>query len=190
MRGTVLTTRRLRLRNWQRGDAVAYSASCNVEAVMRHLGGVQSNSELMEDIEYFRESARDDGFTFWVVERLRDNQFLGFCGLVIIPDEDCPVYGDLEIGWRIRSDCWRRGYAEEAARAVIEWAQANTSADKLVARIAPDNRASRSLAEKLGGRKVSSLTHQSPGDDGLDVYVLALGTKKGQAARDFPSRAI
>ena len=182
MRGTVLTTRRLRLRNWRRGDAVAYSASCNVEAVMRHLGGVQSHSELMEDIEYFRESARDDGFTFWVVERLRDNQFLGFCGLVIIPDEDSPVLGELEIGWRIRSDCWRRGYAEEAARAVIKWAIEQTAAHRLVARIAPANLPSRSLAGKIGGRKVKTLTCESQGVR-LDVYEIVL---RGNERRGCP----
>lgn len=173
MRGTVLTTRRLRLRNWRREDAAAYSASCNVEAVMRHLGGVQTHRELMEDIEYFQESARDDGFTFWVVERRRNSQFLGFCGLVTIPDEDCPLAGEIEIGWRIRSDCWRRGYAEEAARAVIQWAAHNTAADRLVSRIAPNNSASRSLANKLGGRRASSLTYQSGGRD-LEVYLVAL----------------
>lgn len=182
MRGTVLTTRRLRLRNWRRGDAVAYSASCNVEAVMGHLGGVQSHRELMEDIKYFQESARDDGFTFWVVERLRDNQFLGFCGLVTIPDQDCPVYGELEVGWPIRSDYWRCGYAEEAARAVIKWALRQTGFDRLVARIAPANHPSRSLVRKIGGRKVTTLTYESHGVR-LDVYGIVL---RGNKRRGCP----
>lgn len=175
MRGTVLTTRRLRLRNWRREDAAAYSASCNVEAVMRHLGGVQSHRDLMEDISYFRESARDDGFTFWVVERRRDNQFLGFCGLVTIPDEDCPVYGELEIGWRIRSDCWRRGYAEEAARAAIMWVKTRMPRRRIVARIAPDNVSSATLMRKLGGRRVLELSYHAGLGGHFHLYVLNPG---------------
>lgn len=93
-----IVTERLRLRSWRDGDAEEFDKACNTSNVMRWLNGVQTRSQLKADVRYFVASEARHGFTYWVVERRADDAFLGFCGLVRIPDRDCPIAGELEIG--------------------------------------------------------------------------------------------
>jgi RimJ/RimL family protein N-acetyltransferase len=58
--------------------------------------------------------------------------------------------GDVEIGWGLSEDYRGRGYALEAARAVIEWAAADSRARTFSATIPEDNQASARLAANLG----------------------------------------
>jgi RimJ/RimL family protein N-acetyltransferase len=155
----ILETDRLRLRTWAPSDAEAFDQTCNTAAVTRWLGDVQTRDELNDDVGYFIDCQRNYGHTFWVVERRDDEAFLGFCGFVIIPDKDSTVKGELEIGWRIRPDEWRKGYAEEAARACIEWAAHKFSVARFVSRTAQSNFPSQRLMRKLGMRHSHSLDY-------------------------------
>ena len=181
---TILETPRLRLRTWAEGDAEQLDRACNTLAVMRWLGGVQSHDQLIEDVEYFQESQEEDGHTFWVMESKEAARFLGFCGFVLVPDEDSTVEGELEIGWRLRADEWRKGYAEEAARASLAYAFEKLEAKRVVSRTAAGNQASQGLMKKLGMRRCPELDYDpEDGSDRLLVYVI------GQSARKSAARA-
>ena len=66
---------------------------------------------------------RKDGFGLWAVCLKDTGEMIGDCGLTLqnIKGEILP-----EIGFHIRRDCQRKGYAKEAARAVRDWAFRNT----------------------------------------------------------------
>ena len=70
--------------------------------------------------------------------------------------------GDHEIGWLVREDRWRRGYAEEAMRGVIEWAFGRIGAPRVVALTSEANVASWKLMEKLGMRRRVDLDFADP----------------------------
>jgi RimJ/RimL family protein N-acetyltransferase len=55
----------------------------------------------------------------------------------------------VEVGYHLLPEARGRGYATEAARAVVEWAAAH-GVDHLVALIRPDNTASQAVAGRLG----------------------------------------
>ena len=57
-----------------------------------------------------------------------------------------------ELGFHVRSPLWRRGYATEAARAVIAFAFGDFGANALFAGHHPENATSRRLLERLGFR--------------------------------------
>jgi len=153
MRKTILTTRRLRLRTWLASDALAYHKHCNTDDVMHFLGGVMSLRQVRAEVRWFQWQQAQYGHTFWLVERKRDIALLGFCGIIRITETSSPMYGALEIGWRIRADMWRRGYAFEAASAVMDWAEPRFEREHLVARIDKGNVASERLARKLYMRR-------------------------------------
>lgn len=161
----LLTTERLRLRSWRQSDAEPFNEACNTPAVMRWLGGVQSIAELRRDISYFMKSDARHGFAFWVLERREDRRFLGFCGLVRIPERDCPFRGELEIGWRIREDAWRNGYAFEAASATLNYAFKRLKMPLVVSRAAAGNKPSQGLMEKLGMRRRRDLDYRPHGEN-------------------------
>ena len=171
---TRMRTHRLKLRSWQMADIQRYHEACNTPAVMRWLGGVQSRFDLKRDVRYFIRSERRHGFTFWALERLSDGAFLGFCGLVRIPDWDCPFQGELEIGWRIRESEWGKGYAFEAASAVLRYAFDVLKADLVVSRTAAGNLRSQGLMRKLGLIRRPDLDYHPTGEvEGLHVFSMS-----------------
>jgi RimJ/RimL family protein N-acetyltransferase len=58
--------------------------------------------------------------------------------------------GDLEVGWHLRRNRWGRGYATEAAQALIERAFASSTCPRLVCAILPENARSQRVARRLG----------------------------------------
>ena len=96
----------------------------------------------------------EHGIQYWPVFLLATGEHVGCCGLRA-RDPDRRVY---ELGVHIRREWWRRGLAEEAARAVIRHAFDALGAAALFAGHNPRNRASKHLLEKLGFR----YTHDEP----------------------------
>lgn len=168
---TILTTRRLRLRTWRLRDAAAFDAHCNTDAVMEHLGGVVSRPQVRREVQWYMADQKRQGHTFWVIERKRDAAFIGFCGIIRVPELSSPLHGKLEIGWRVRADKWRHGYAFEAAQAVLEWAAWEAPERVVYARIDQDNAASQGLAHKLGLHRARALEAKQRGvDTSLRVF--------------------
>lgn len=82
-----------------------------------------------------------------IVER-DTNLVVGGISLKGPPD----TLGDVEIGWGVNADRRRRGYAFEAAVAVMRWAAGQPGVRQFSATIPKDNVASQALARKLGMR--------------------------------------
>ena len=76
----------------------------------------------------------------------RDGRLIGDCGLApgFIDGDDV-----VEIGWHLERSAWGRGYATEAARAVLAHAQ-DLGLRRLISLIVPENLRSRRVAAKLG----------------------------------------
>lgn len=85
------------------------------------------------------------GYGFWVVVERATGAVVGNAGLLFPPENL-----QLEAGWLIARPHWRKGYAEEAVRAILDHAFRVVGADTVIAVIAPENRASLALAAKVG----------------------------------------
>lgn len=173
VRSAVITTRRLRLRKWLMSDVEAYHQHCNTDAVMKYLDGTSTKREVRREVRWYQQHEARHGHTFWLAERKSDNALLGFCGIIRVWERESPLDGKLEIGWRIRADQWRRGYAYEAALAVVDWAEWELPGDWLYARIHRDNIASQGLARKLDMRRARVMgAQQARVDPALFVFRL------------------
>ena len=80
------------------------------------------------------------------------------------------IIGRAELGYSVVADQRRRGYAIEAARALMDWAAREHDTTSFFISIAPDNAASLALAAKLGFARVGE---QIDEEDGLE-YVFEL----------------
>ena len=92
--------------------------------------------EISNDIEYHVQ--------YWPVFELIIDNFIGCCGLR--PHKE----NEYEIGFHLRPDFWGKGYAAEAAGAVIRFAFDVLKAEKIFAGHHPQNTASKKLLMKLG----------------------------------------
>ena len=118
---------------------------------MRFLGGQLNTQEVRDDLNYFRELGLS-GPTYWAVERKIDGQLIGFCGILVVEEDNTSVSGDWEIGWRFASSAQGSGLALEAAIAVVRAAFEEWSLPRIVCRVHSLHVASRRLAERLGFR--------------------------------------
>lgn len=146
----VAETERLILREWGEGDGDRFYDIMNTPAVMRHLGGLQTKADWDAAVGRITGYQRDDGHTFWLVERKSDRELLGFCGLKRVNHPGASCTGDFEVGWRLREDAWGQGYAKEAAIASIDLAFDRFGAPHVVALTVPGNTSSQGLMKRLG----------------------------------------
>ena len=144
-----LETERLVLRDWRADDCDDFHRLHVDPQVMATLGPLMSREEtaaLIADLQ--ARSDRNGGYTYWPIERRADGRVIGFCGLD--RGHVAPIEGELEIGWRLASDCWGRGYAREAALACLDYADERFPDERVVAITSRSNAASRGLMHRLG----------------------------------------
>ncbi|HEY3638489.1 MAG TPA: GNAT family N-acetyltransferase [Rhizomicrobium sp.] len=156
----MIETKRLRLRPWTEADVPEFMRVTNTPAVMEFLGGVQPADSFEGAFHRVSASQSENGFCFWIVERLSDHALLGFCGLK--RGNVGPVVGEIEIGWRLCADAWGQGYAFEAASASLDWAWRNLTCARVVAVTAQGNKRSWRLMEKLGMHRMHGLDFEHP----------------------------
>jgi RimJ/RimL family protein N-acetyltransferase len=145
----VLPTERLVLRGWTDADKAPFAAMNADTRVMELFPTVLTAVESDALVARMMEAFREVGFGLWAVERRSDRALLGFVGLAA-PAWEAAFTPCVEIGWRLAFDAWGRGYATEAARAVLEFAFDRLRLTHVVSFTTVGNRRSRAVMERLG----------------------------------------
>jgi RimJ/RimL family protein N-acetyltransferase len=152
----VIETERLRLRGQTLADFDNSAALWADPDVTRFIGGRPSTRE--EAWGRFQRHAGHwalKGFGMWVVEDKATGDYVGEIGLAHFNrDIDPPLPQVPEFGWVLSPKAHGKGYATEAVGAAIAWAEGHFGPTKMVCIIAPENVASRRVAEKAGFREV------------------------------------
>ncbi|MDP2131421.1 MAG: GNAT family N-acetyltransferase [Erythrobacter sp.] len=164
MMAAVLTTPRLTLRAIAVDDLDPQMALLNTPAVMQYLGGVQPREVIAAKHAASRASFAAEGFGFMMMEERATGDIVGHCGLRRVAHPLAPNPHDFEIGWLVREDRWRRGYALEAMRAVVDWGFGVIGAKQIVALTCAANVGSWRLMEKLGMDRREDLDFADPGE--------------------------
>ena len=158
----ILETERLLLRAIRPGDAELQLRHLNSPAIMAQLGGPATLEAIEAKHATTMALQAREGFGFLFLIERETGELVGHCGLKRVDCEFAKNLGDFEIGWLIREDRWRRGYAIEAGRAVLEWAFVNHDAPHVVALTSQSNQPSWRLMEKLGMERRSDLDFDDP----------------------------
>jgi RimJ/RimL family protein N-acetyltransferase len=156
----VLETGRLLLRPHRESDLPDCHSMWSDPATVKYIGGVPATTE-----EVWARMLRYAGhwtlkrYGYWVVEEKKSGRFAGEVGLADFKRGLVPSLGDApEMGWVLASWAQGSGYAAEACRRVLEWAERNLAATRFVCLIHPENDASIRLARRLG------FTHPQPAE--------------------------
>jgi RimJ/RimL family protein N-acetyltransferase len=162
MADIVAETERLVLRTIEDGDAALQDRLLNTATVMARLGGVKELHEIEAKHAKSRALYATEGFSFLMMIEKETGELVGHCGIKRVDNPLAHNPGDHEVGWLVREDRWRRGYAEEAMRAVLDWAFGRVGAPHVVALTSEKNVASWKLMEKLGMRRRTDLDFDDP----------------------------
>lgn len=104
---------------------------------------------------------RKHGFGLYAAELREARRFIGTMGLMV-PAFEAHFTPCVEIGWRLSADCWGRGLATEAARAVAQHAFESLKLESLVSFTVPTNVRSRRVMEKIGMTRDSADDFEHP----------------------------
>ena len=154
---TLTTPRGLLLRHWGEDDLAPFAALNADPRVMEFFPKRLTREESDVRVERIRRHWEEHGFGLWAVEAPGVAPFIGFVGLSV-PSFEAPFTPCVEIGWRIAADHWGKGYAREAARAVLDDGFKRVNLGEVVSFTVPANLRSRRVMERLG------MTH-SPAED-------------------------
>ena len=143
----ILETERLFLREMTMDDFDALYAVLSDSSIMQHYPYSFDEERVRSWIERNMKRYTDDGFGLWAVCLKDTGEMIGDCGLTLqnIDGQMLP-----EIGYHIRKDQQRKGYAKEAAAAVRDWAFGNTEYPALYSYCKYTNVGSFKTAESIG----------------------------------------
>jgi len=146
----VLETERLILRRFSNDDAEFVLQLLNEPSFVRNIGdkGVRT---IADALEYIRTgpvaSYERFGFGLYVVELKETGASIGLCGLI-----KREQLVDVDVGFAFLPSFWSKGYAFEAASAVVAYGKHVLAISRIVAITTPDNSGSIRVLEKLGLR--------------------------------------
>lgn len=147
---TVLETERLSLRKLTIEDAQFILTLLNEPSFIRYIGDKQVRN--VEDAEAYIlngpvASYERNGFGLYLVQLRESYTPVGMCGF--LKREELP---DPDIGFAFLPEFWRKGFAFEAAAALLQDARARLKLQRILAITSLDNEASIKLLERLGFR--------------------------------------
>lgn len=146
-----IQTNRLLLRPWRESDLDAFAKINQDPKVMNYflspLTREESDTLAKKIISLFDQN----GYGLFAVEIPGECDFIGFVGL-LEATFPAPFTPAMEIGWRLDSTYWGRGFAPEAAQAVLDFAFNQLKLEEIVSFTPKGNHPSRRVMEKIGMR--------------------------------------
>ncbi|NLS03115.1 GNAT family N-acetyltransferase [Rhizobium sp. P32RR-XVIII] len=152
-----IETQRLILRAHRLEDFDDYVGLWSDEAVVRFISGIPSTRE-QTWARLIRSAGMWHfmGFGFLAIEEKETGRLIGEAGFHEVRRDMKPsLEGTLETGWVLLPSAHGRGYATEALKALLRWAEENFPGKAVTCIISPDNARSLRVAEKLGFREVA-----------------------------------
>lgn len=143
-----MNTTRLQLRRWDEADLDAAREIFADPEVMRFIPvGPMTDDQILRMIARMNAEIDDRGYGLWAVVDSATGMLVGETGLHFLPQT-----GEVEIAWLYRARAWGKGFASEAARAVLDAAWTTYRLRRVICLIDERNERSIRVAEKLGMR--------------------------------------
>ena len=143
----VLETSRLLLRELVPDDLDFVAAMLADPEVMRYWPRPYSREEAEDWVRRQRERYARDGYGYWLAVERATGRPVGQTGLLTVEVDGVE---EAALGYIIHRPFWRRGFATEAAAAILDYAFGTLGKQRVIAPIRPENEPSLAVARKLG----------------------------------------
>jgi len=158
----LLETERLLIRNWRDEDRNLFREINRDPKVMEFFPWRRTYEEADAMLERLRTMIEETGLGFYALEEKESGEPVGFCG--IGPASISPVMPEetIEIGWRLATRYWGKGYATEAAQAVLKYAFEDRRLDAVLSFAVAENTRSTAVMRRIGLRRLAILDFDHP----------------------------
>ena len=150
----IVETDRLILRNWQDEDRNLFYEINRDEKVMEFFPLRRSHAECDILFDRNRDMIRETGLGFYALTDRVTNEAMGFCGLSPVDLPGILPEGSVEIGWRLATRFWGRGYVTEAASRLIEHARIHLLLPDVHAFAVDGNHRSIAVMQRIGMQRL------------------------------------
>jgi RimJ/RimL family protein N-acetyltransferase len=148
----MLETERLLLRAWNDEDADAYWRLNQDARVTEFLPPSLTMEQAKEFIAKQNNAYQKHGYMLFAAELMETGELMGFIGLHYV-DWGAEFTPCTEIGWRLGSRHWGKGYATEGAKAVLAFGFNTCGLTRIVSFTVPENVRSIRVMEKIGMKR-------------------------------------
>jgi len=146
-----IETERLILRDLEEYDAQGIFELDSDPKVHEYLGNIpiKTIKEAKSSIENIRQHYIENGVGRWALIDKKTKEFMGWAGLKYEQELRIGLkYYDL--GYRLKSKFWGKGFATEAAAACLHYGFHKLALDEICAAVNIDNHASNQILKKIG----------------------------------------
>jgi RimJ/RimL family protein N-acetyltransferase len=146
----IVETERLILRNWHEDDRNLFYEINRDEKVMTFFPWRRSHAECDLLFDRNRQMIEETGLGFYALADRQTDEAMGFCGLSRVDLPGIVPEGAVEIGWRLATRFWGKGFVTEAAIRLMEHAMAPLGITEIYAFAVHDNHRSIAVMRRLG----------------------------------------
>ncbi len=184
---TVIETPRLVLRPWRDEDRGPFAALNADPAVMEHFPSTLTRAESDAFADRIAAHLDEHRWGLWAVELKRGAGFIGFTGLAA-PRFEASFTPCVEVGWRLAAAHWGKGYASEAAAAVLDHGFTGVGLDEIVSFTWVGNGKSRRVMDKIGLEERLEFDHPALPGHRLERHVLYATSAAQHRSREIVRR--
>lgn len=153
-----LATARLVLREYTTSDFAAVHAFASDPRTLEFVDwGPNSDRDTRDFLEFCRARAGEVPRRNRTLAITLDSEVIGSIGLTVMARAGKDGGREAEIGYTLRPDRWGKGYATEAAVALVDFGLSQLHLARITATCRPENTASAGVLQKIGMRQVGLL---------------------------------
>jgi RimJ/RimL family protein N-acetyltransferase len=158
-------TERLGIRNWRKSDLNEFLEMGQDEEVMKYFPSLLSEQQTLDLVERMQAQFEEKGYAYLPVETLDNQEFIGMIGMsdqkyeIKLGDSDEVLLRFVDIGWRLKTAAWGKGYATEGARAWMNYSFEKRKIETIYSVAPVINIASQNVMEKIGFEKIGEFNH-------------------------------
>ncbi len=154
----IFKSERLGFRNWTEVDKPKMGLISSDVKVMEYFPAIKSQEQTNEFVDRMQAQFSRNGFCYFAVDKLVDNEFIGFIGISeqTFKSDFTPC---IDIGWRLAQSEWSRGFATEGAKKCLEYAFDELGLKNIKAICPAINNKSENVMRKIGMKKLKNFKH-------------------------------
>lgn len=146
---SIIETERLLLRFWKKEDVEPYYQINQDPKVIQYLRSSLTMDQVVEFVKSVNIHGDKYGYALWAAQFKETSELIGFIGLQFT-DWKSHFTPAVEVGWRLGSQYWGKGYATEGASASLRYGFNRCGLKEIISFTVPANVRSIRVMEKIG----------------------------------------